>query len=144
MGESAYLSLTTILEKSVEFEKMSAQFYKDLQSKTDDHKIIILLELLEKQEIEHQHTLERLLAKKEIPDVHIQFPPEINLVMPKLTKENPAFMDIIDLAIEREIVSASIYEESSRFVTGAIKDLLDGLAKCERIHERSLKELKHQ
>jgi rubrerythrin len=140
--KKGYFSMRQVVERSIVFENDSARFYRDLRTKTDIPAALELLTILEKQELEHAATLERLLDKEETADVYIQFPPELDLSLPEPPPGNPGFSELLDVAIDRERLSAEIYMSASANAPAPIKILLEGLSEFERIHERGLKELK--
>ena len=57
---SGFVSPAEFLKITIRFEIDSAQFYHDLQNKTNREESIELLKLLERQEIEHQERLKNL------------------------------------------------------------------------------------
>ena len=137
----SYVTINEYLQLAVEFEIDSAAFYRDLQKTVEDENALTLLKLLEQQEIAH----ERMLRGYEItddPDYILQFPPSLQLSMPLQTSDNPGFDEMLALAIEREQRAAEIYEKTAALVSGAFRDLLEGLGHFEREHEERLKSLK--
>ncbi len=141
-GKKGYYSMSQVVERAIEFENDSAAFYRGLREKTGAAAARDLLGLLERQELGHAATLEKLRAKENLDGIFIQFPPELDLAMPEAPPGDPGYEALLDLAIQREIRSAEIYAASAVSAPPPIQSLLEGLVEFERIHERGLKELK--
>jgi rubrerythrin len=141
-GKKGYYSMRQVLERSIVFEKDSAAFYRNMKQKTSAAAALDLLAILERQEEQHAATLQGLLGKEYLDNSFVQFPPELDLAMPEAPAGDPGYEALLDLAIQREIRSAEIYSASAVSAPPPIRTLLEGLAEFERIHERSLKELK--
>jgi rubrerythrin len=62
--------------------------------------------------------------------------------MPVPKSNDPGFDELLDVAIEREIKSALIYERSAQMVSGKLQTVLQGLVEFEREHEYKLKDLR--
>ncbi|MBN2354302.1 MAG: hypothetical protein JXD23_17160 [Spirochaetales bacterium] len=140
--KKGYYSLSEIIHASIEFENDSANFYRAMKTRTADKNTLDLLSLLEEQELGHAAALGKISSHENLATAFIQFPPEIALAMPPAPTGELDFAGWLDLAIEREIRSAEIYESASRGAPAPVKTLLESLAEFERVHERGLKELK--
>lgn len=136
----AYMTAQEFITMAIELEAESAQLYADMQQEVDGS-TAQLLQLLERQEIEHKNMLERFDAT----DVRgvIQFPPELSAAMPDTPEGNVDLVSLIEFAIEREQRAYQAYHAAARSVSGPFRDLVEGLARFELEHEDRLKGLRN-
>ena len=59
-----------------------------------------------------------------------------------LENDNPSVYELIDVAIEREVVSREIYYNTAGQVFGNLAQLLEDLAAFEGEHETKLKDMR--
>jgi rubrerythrin len=62
--------------------------------------------------------------------------------MPQVEEEEPDVFHLLDVAIEREIVSKQVYENTAGQVFGNLAELLRDLAGFEEEHEIKLKDMR--
>ncbi|MCF7914407.1 MAG: hypothetical protein K9L66_04505 [Spirochaetaceae bacterium] len=136
-----FLKVEELIELAVEFEQESADYYRDLQKWVEDTDSHALLKTLEKQEIEHRDTLKNFeLEDRAYP--LLQYGPSFSISLPEIESENPGLRELLDVAIEREIVSRKIYHNTAGQVFGNLAELLEDLAGFEREHEVKLKDMR--
>ncbi len=139
--EGSYLSAKEFLDMVIQFERDSAQFYRDLRDRFGGEEVRELLAILEREEVRHEMVLREFEQAGEV-EGFIQFPPAIELSMPELSDSDAGLDEIIEIAIERERRSVLIYENAATVLIGDFKGLLEGLAGFEREHEVKLKSFK--
>ena len=138
MGKSGtYVTMAEFIQKAVQFEIESAEFYHDLRSRDLPEEAAEVLEALENQERAHAESLQGMNVS-EGSTLTLQFGPTLGLSMPPAPSE-PTLSALFDVAIEREEKSARIYEYASDFARGKFKELLLSLAEFEESHKRKLK-----
>ena len=136
-----FITVEELFNIAIEFEIESAEFYRNLQTVTDDDNVLEILKLLEKQEVSH----EKILREYEIgpsPHAILQFGPSFSLAMPPAPSEKIDLFILLDIALERETKAAKIYENSASMVKGDLSNFLKGLATFEYEHEERIKSLK--
>ncbi len=140
-GSGNFLKVEELMEMAIQFEHDSMQYYHDLRNFVSDSRALGLLDTLEHQEREHRDLLKNYdLGDKPYP--LIQYGPAFDLTMPKLEEEDPDLDALLNVAIEREIVSKQVYETTAGQVFGNLAELLRDLAGFEEEHERKLKDLR--
>jgi rubrerythrin len=136
-----FLKVEELIGLAVEFEQDSADYYRDLRNRVEDADSRTLLKTLENQEIEHRDTLKNFeLEDRAYP--LLQYGPSFNISLPEVQSENPGLRELLDVAIEREVVSREIYRNTAGQVFGNLADLLEDLAGFEREHEVKLKDMR--
>lgn len=140
-SQGGYLTIDEFIQLAILFETESAEFYHDLGQKVESDEVTDLLAMLEDQEHEHERILRDYTVETD-PSSMLQFPPSLSLSLPVPDSDNPAFEEMLSIAIEREIRSREIYEKAADLVSGDFKKLLTGLAVFERQHEEKLRSLK--
>lgn len=135
----AYMTSRDFLEMAIAFEHDSALLYRSMQQDMEGS-FRQLLELLEKQELNHERTLRAFSAPE--PDAIIQFPPDLAKAMPPRPEGTMTLRALIDYAIERERRSRDTYHAAAHSVTGAFRELVQGLARFEEEHEDKLKSMR--
>jgi rubrerythrin len=142
MEYKSYISVKELIHNSILFEQESADFYHTMKTRTKDKNALELLDLLEKQELSHKTRLENLSVKED-DTIMIQFPPDMSMVLPEMDNvASLSFAGILDRAIEIEVFAQKIYHESGLLCRGKVQELLLSLEDFEKVHERSLRELK--
>jgi rubrerythrin len=136
-----FISAKELLEIAIGFEHDSVEFYRMMQKGHSNGRVIDLLKLLEEQERDHERTL-REFEPGPGPYEMLQYAPSFRLSMPVPKSNDPGFDELLDVAIEREIKSALIYERSAQMVSGKLQTVLQGLVEFEREHEYKLKDLR--
>jgi rubrerythrin len=139
-GSESYVSMAEFVAKAIEFEVESAEFYRDLADRVENHDSVETLRELEKQERDHASTL-RDYDLPEDDDSRLQFKPRLSLNMPPAPKKTDVGT-LFKHAIERERKSARLYDFASDLAAGDFKQLLSSLADFERGHEEDLKRLR--
>jgi rubrerythrin len=140
-GSGNFLKVEELMELAIQFEHDSMQYYHDLRNMVSDHRAQGLLDTLEHQEREHRDLLRNYdLGDKPYP--LLQYGPSFDLTMPKVEQEDPNLDELLEVAIEREIVSKQVYETTAGQVFGNLAELLNDLAGFEEEHERKLKDLR--
>ena len=137
---SSYVSISEFVNKAIEFEIESAEFYRDLAAKVSEPKSAEALREFEVQERAHASTL-RSYSLPEDSGARLQFGPSLTLSMPP-TPEDTGVESLFTLAIERERKSAKLYDYASDLAVGDFKQVLISLADFERGHEEDLKVLR--
>lgn len=136
-----FLKVEELLDLAVEFEQDSADYYRMLQKHVENSRVLNMLKTLEDQEIEHRDTLKNFeLEDKPYP--LLQFGPSFNIALPEIESESPSMKELLDVAIEREIVSRQIYSNTAGQVFGNFAQVLQDLAAFEGEHEARLKDLR--
>lgn len=133
------ISIKQLIDIAINFEEESAQFYRYIRSIAKNKTLVSLAQMLEKEENEHQ----QMLRDIQITDDKsmVTFPLALIESMPSLNINELNVQKLIAIAIEREHVSASIYEQAAVLTGGRIKKLLENLTLFEREHEEKLQRL---
>jgi rubrerythrin len=140
-GSGNFLKVEELMEMAVRFEHDSMRYYQDLRGFVSDRKARELLKTLEQQEMEHRDLLKNYdLGDRPYP--MLQYGPAFDLTMPTIESENPDLTELLDTAIDREIVSKQVYETTAGQVFGKLAELLRDLAGFEEEHERKLKDMR--
>jgi rubrerythrin len=138
-SRKSYLNVEQFMRLAIDFEADSAAFYRSMQRPDLEDDVRGLLELLERQEREH----ERVLRDYEVDrsDLGIlQFAPELSLSMPS-PSQDPDFAELLRVAVAREEKSARIYRMTAEMTLGGFRQLLEELAGFEEEHENKLRRL---
>ena len=141
MHDQNFITVKELINIAIDFEIESAEFYRNLQSMTEDDNVLEVLRLLEKQEVSH----EKILREYEIgPSPHeiLQFGPSFSLAMPKAPTERIELFELLEIALERETKAEKIYSNSANMVKGELSKFLEGLATFEREHVERVRSLK--
>ena len=134
----SYLSVEQLLELAIRFEVESAEFYRLMQKSITDREVLGLLQDLELQEQEHERALRQYKQLRKSEAV-LQFAPELSLSMPA-APENPGFAELLEVALERERRSVSIYRATADLSGGELRRIMEELAAFEQQHlERLLR-----
>lgn len=136
----SYLTMREFIDLAIEFEESSAELYRRMQAEAKDDTVKELLKKLEADEVEHKRILASF-TEYGPEDQRLQFAPEMEKAMPQVPA-NANYGQLLDSAIDREVKSYELYTWTAGLVKGAFKELLEGLAKFEKVHEVSLKKLK--
>jgi len=128
------------MDLAIGFEVESAEFYSRMSTSVNDDAVVGLLNRLESQERDHEKTLRAYHTPKG-DETTFQFPPDLSLSMP-VPGDDPDFMQMLSVAIEREHRSAEIYRAATERTSGQFRDMLQGLAGFEAEHEDQLKLLR--
>jgi rubrerythrin len=140
-GSGNFLKVEELMEMAVRFEHDSMRYYQDLRGFVSDRKARELLKTLEQQEMEHRDLLKNYdLGDRPYP--MLQYGPAFDLTMPTIESENPDLTELLDTAIDREIVSKQVYETTAGQVFGKLAELLRDLAGFEEEHERKLQDMR--
>ena len=136
-----FLKVDELLELAIEFEQESADYYRKLRDHVEDARVLDMLKELEQQEIEHRDILNNFdLGDKPYP--MLQFGPSFDITLPEVQSESPTLIELMDVAIDREIVSRQIYNTTAGQVFGNLAQVLEDLAAFEGEHEVKLKDLR--
>ncbi len=136
-----FLKVDELLELAIKFEQESADYYRTLQNHVADSRVLDMLKELEQQEIEHRDILKNFeLEDKPYP--MLQFGPSFDITLPEVQSESPTLRELMDVAIEREIVSRQIYNTTAGQVFGNLAQVLQDLAAFEGEHEAKLRDLR--
>ncbi len=136
-----FLKVDELLDLAIEFEQESADYYRKLRSHVEDARVLDMLKELEQQEIEHRDILKNFeLGDKPYP--MLQFGPSFSITLPEIESESPSLRELMDVAIEREIVSRQIYTTTAGQVFGNLAQVLQDLAAFEGEHEAKLKDMR--
>jgi len=136
-----FLKVDELLELAIKFEQESADYYRTLQNHVADSRVLDMLKELEQQEIEHRDILKDFeLGDKPYP--MLQFGPSFDITLPEVQSESPTLRELMDVAIEREIVSRQIYNTTAGQVFGNLAQVLQDLAAFEGEHEAKLRDLR--
>ncbi|MCF7915664.1 MAG: ferritin family protein [Spirochaetaceae bacterium] len=136
-----FLKVEELLDLAITFEQDSADYYRTLQKHVENSRVLEMLKTLELQEIEHRDTLKDF-ALEDKPYPLLQFGPSFNIALPEIESESPSLQELLDVAIEREIVSRQIYSNTADQVFGNLAQVLQDLAAFEGEHEAKLKDLR--
>jgi rubrerythrin len=140
-AEKNFLKVEELLELATQFEQDSMQYYRDLRRYVSEPQAVELLKHLEQQEREHRDLLRNYdPGDKAYP--MLQYGPALELTMPQVEEEEPDVFHLLDVAIEREIVSKQVYENTAGQVFGNLAELLRDLAGFEEEHEIKLKDMR--
>ena len=140
-AEKNFLQVEELLELATKFEQDSMQYYRDLRRYVSEPQAVELLKHLEQQEREHRDLLRNYdPGDKAYP--MLQYGPALELTMPQVEEEEPDVFHLLDVAIEREIVSKQVYENTAGQVFGNLAELLRDLAGFEEEHEIKLKDMR--
>lgn len=136
-----FINVRELMDLAIRFEEDSIRYYRDMRDRTENRKALSLLKVLEKQEAEHRDTL-RNFKLGPGPYAMLQYGPDFSLTMPVVEQDTPGLMELVDVAIEREVLSVRIYRHTADQVFGDLAQLLERLAGFEEEHERKLKNLR--
>jgi len=136
-----FLKVDELLDLAIEFEQESADYYRKLQNNIENQRVLDMLKELENQEIEHRDILKNFeLEDKPYP--MLQFGPSFSITLPEVQSDSPTLRELLDVAIDREIVSRQIYNTTAGQVFGNLAQVLQDLAAFEGEHETKLKDLR--
>jgi len=136
-----FLKVDELLDLAIEFEQESADYYQKLQNNIENQRVLDMLKELENQEIEHRDILKNFeLEDKPYP--MLQFGPSFSITLPEVQSDSPTLRELLDVAIDREIVSRQIYNTTAGQVFGNLAQVLQDLAAFEGEHETKLKDLR--
>jgi len=136
-----FLKVDELLDLAIEFEQESADYYRKLQNNIENQRVLDMLRELENQEIEHRDILKNFeLEDKPYP--MLQFGPSFSITLPEVQSDSPTLRELLDVAIDREIVSRQIYNTTAGQVFGNLAQVLQDLAAFEGEHETKLKDLR--
>lgn len=136
-----FLKVDELLDLAIEFEQESADYYQKLQEHVEDERVLAMLRELESQEIEHRDILKEF-ELEEKPYPMLQFGPSFAVSLPEVQSESPTLQELMDVAIDREIVSRQIYSTTAGQVFGNLAQVLQDLAAFEGEHEAKLRDLR--
>ncbi|MBD3308081.1 hypothetical protein GF348_16985 [candidate division KSB3 bacterium] len=139
-SHKTYTSIPEFLELAIQFEVDSAHFYEALQQKVSNPQAQDVLEMLAKEEVQHQQTLQAYEVKDK--SGFLQFAPSLTALMPPVPEELPGVDECLTLALAREQKSVEIYENTAGMTTGDFREILLGLANFERQHIEKVTMLK--
>jgi len=136
-----FLKVDELLDLAIEFEQESADYYRKLQNNIENQRVLDMLRELENQEIEHRDILKNFeLEDKPYP--MLQFGPSFSITLPEVQSDSPTLRELLDVAIDREIVSRQIYNTTAGQVFGNLAQVLQDLAAFEGEHEAKLRDLR--
>jgi len=136
-----FLKVDELLDLAIVFEQESADYYRKLQNNIENQRVLDMLRELENQEIEHRDILKNFeLEDKPYP--MLQFGPSFSITLPEVQSDSPTLRELLDVAIDREIVSRQIYNTTAGQVFGNLAQVLQDLAAFEGEHETKLKDLR--
>ncbi|MFW5714960.1 MAG: ferritin-like domain-containing protein [bacterium] len=136
-----FLKVEELLDLAIQFEQESADYYQKLQNHVENRQVLDMLRELENQEIEHRDILKNFeLEDKPYP--LLQFGPSFSITLPEIESTSPSLRELMDVAIEREIVSRQIYTTTAGQVFGNLAQVLEDLAAFEGEHEAKLKDMR--
>ena len=136
-----FLKVEELLDLAIQFEQESADYYRKLQEHVEKRQVLDMLKELENQEIEHRDILKNFeLEDKPYPI--LQFGPSFSTTLPEIESTSPSLRELMDVAIEREIVSRQIYNTTAGQVFGNLAQVLQDLAAFEGEHEAKLKDMR--
>lgn len=139
-SDKNFITCSELMKIAIQIEVDSVNLYHRMQGMTENNEVIGLLQLLEKEEQEHERKLREFDLSEYENDI-IQFPPDFSNVLPTEIAEDLSFENLVELAIEREQIAVRVYENCAEMLSDKLKELLSGLARFEKRHEEKLKSL---
>jgi len=139
-SKNNFLTLDQVIDNAIQNETQAASFYHKMQSIVTKSEVVGLLQILEKEEMQHLETLNQYKKNYKCIKSYIQFTPDVSLTLPSSEAcKELGIGDMLNKAIEIEEKSAAYYLNLSNILTGEAKELFEGLAKFEESHIYKLK-----